>query len=82
MSARDTPEAPAVDVGAVEREREAGTMIATGIGIGALGAAMAAVGGAICPVCVVAGPALVGLGAFRRWRARRGTRPPGSRGHE
>jgi len=46
-------------------------MMATGLGIGVFGAAAALIGGAVCPVCVVATPALLGLGAFRRWRARR-----------
>jgi len=43
-------------------------MIFAGAGIGLLGALTAAIGGAVCPVCVVAAPALIGVGAFRRWR--------------
>jgi hypothetical protein len=56
-----------------EERRDANAMIAGGVGVGALGAVLAALGGAVCPVCVVAAPALVGVGAFKRWRARRRT---------
>ncbi len=48
---------------------DANTLIAGGIGIGAFGIISAAIGGAVCPVCVVAAPALLGVGAYKRWRA-------------
>jgi uncharacterized membrane protein YebE (DUF533 family) len=48
---------------------EANTMIAGGLGIGAFGVISAAIGGAVCPVCVVAAPALLGVGAYKRWKA-------------
>lgn len=51
--------------------RDANSMIASGIGIGALGAVAAAISGAVCPLCIVAVPALVGAGAYKRWRASR-----------
>ena len=54
-----------------EETRDANAMIAAGAGIGLLGVVTAAIGGAVCPVCVVAAPALVGVGALRRWRNRR-----------
>jgi len=54
-----------------EAKKEANALLAGGVGIGVLGAAMAAVGGAVCPVCVVAAPALLGAGAWKRWRASR-----------
>lgn len=65
--------------GAPERDhegevRDANAMIASGIGVGALGAAAAVIGGAVCPVCIVAVPALVGAGAYKRWRACRSRR--------
>jgi hypothetical protein len=57
--------------------KDANTLIAGGLGIGAFGLISAAIGGAVCPVCVVAAPALVGVGAYKRWRARReGARSP------
>lgn len=52
-------------------DRDATTMIASGVGIGVIGALSAAIGAAACPVCVVAAPALVGFGAYRKWRAAR-----------
>ena len=51
--------------------REGTRLMVSGVGLGAIGAASAAVLGATCPVCVVGAPALVGWGAYRRWRARR-----------
>ena len=58
--------------------RDANAIIASGIGIGVLGAATAALSGAACPVCIVAVPALVGAGAYKRWRASRQRRTAGS----
>ncbi len=49
---------------------DANAMMATGAGIAAVGLASALIGGAACPVCIVAAPALLGIGAFRKWRAR------------
>jgi len=40
------------------------------------GAASAAVLGATCPVCVVGAPALVGWGAYKRWKATRSSDTP------
>lgn len=60
---------PTVD--ADKEKRDANTMMVTGAGIGVFGAVAAAIGGAVCPVCVVAAPALLGVGAFRRWRNTR-----------
>jgi hypothetical protein len=54
-----------------QEARDANAMIAGGLGIGAFGAVAAAIGGAVCPICVVAAPALIGMGALRRWRATR-----------
>lgn len=53
------------------RERDASAMIAAGVGVGVIGVVSAAIGGAICPACVVAAPLLVGVGAYRKARARR-----------
>ena len=48
---------------------DANTLILGGLGIGAFGIVSAAIGAAVCPVCVVAGPALLGVGAYKRWKA-------------
>jgi hypothetical protein len=59
--------------------RAATELIASGIGIGVLGTVAAVISGAVCPVCVVAAPALIGVGAYRRWRAARPRLSPTSR---
>lgn len=55
-------------------EEDANALMVAGAGIGALGAVTAMIGGAVCPVCVVAAPALIGVGAFRKWKASRAKR--------
>jgi len=45
--------------------------------VGAWGAASGVLLGAVCPVCVVAAPALVGVGLLRRWQAGRSGFQPG-----
>jgi hypothetical protein len=52
----------------VEQRKEANSFIATGVGVAAIGAVSAVIGGAICPMCVVAAPALLGVGAVQRIR--------------
>jgi hypothetical protein len=37
-------------------------------GLGTLGAVSAIVGAAVCPICVVATPALLGVGLYKRWK--------------
>jgi hypothetical protein len=63
------PRGARVEPGEDER-REDDALIAGGVGIGALGVLTAVVGGAVCPVCVVAAPVLVGAGVFRKLRKR------------
>jgi len=52
-----------------ERRARANEMIGMGAGIGAFGLASLATLGAVCPVCVVAAPALLGVGLYRRAKA-------------
>ncbi len=49
---------------------DANSCILLGAGVGALGAGAALAAGAVCPVCVVVSPALVGLGLVRRLQLR------------
>ena len=60
---------------------DASSLILGGLGIGAFGIISAAVGGAVCPICVVAAPALIGFGAYKRYKgwksARRRANPLG-----
>ena len=57
-------------------QAEANQLITGGLGLGAFGAASAALLGAVCPICVVAAPALVGAGLYKRYKARGCAEPP------
>ena len=52
--------------------KEGNQLLGLGLGVGAWGAASGLLLGAVCPVCLVAAPALVGVGLARRWQAARG----------
>lgn len=54
-----------------DEAREANRLISSGVILGIVGAASAVVLGATCPLCVVGAPALVGWGAYERYRAAR-----------
>ncbi|MDX2095010.1 MAG: hypothetical protein SFW64_03625 [Alphaproteobacteria bacterium] len=52
--------------------RETGTSnLLMGAGIGAYGTASFVATGAICPVCIVLTPVLLGAGAYQRLKSRR-----------
>lgn len=59
------------------RRKEGNQLLGLGLGVGAWGAASGVLLGAVCPVCVVAAPALVGVGLLRRWQAGRSGCQPG-----
>lgn len=54
-----------------DEQAEANSFLATGASVAAIGVAGAVIGGAVCPVCVVAAPALLGVGVWKRLRAKR-----------
>jgi len=54
-----------------EQRSEANTAILTGAGLGAWGAFSAAALGAVCPLCVVVAPALLGYGAYKHYDLRK-----------
>ncbi len=55
-----------------EKDRGSGNeLLASGLGVGAVGALGALVTGAVCPLCIVATPALLGVGLVQKWYARR-----------
>ncbi len=56
---------------AAAKKREANAVIAIGAGVGALGAGAALVAGAVCPLCVVIAPGLIGMGIVARVKASR-----------
>ena len=62
---------PEVEKGKTQREidsekREANSCIGLGLGVGALGVGGALLSAAVCPICVVVAPALVGAGMIKR----------------
>ena len=57
-----------------QQRSDGNAMLGAGAGIGAFGVISAAVLGAACPLCVVAAPALLGVGAYKRIKARRRAR--------
>ena len=65
----ESMEEKATIVEASKDKKDANTCMALGVGVGALGAASAALSGAVCPLCIFIAPALVGYGAYRRWKA-------------
>lgn len=67
--------------GEEEPQSRAASLVAAGVSVGLVGAIGAVLGGAVCPVCVVAAPALVGAGAYQAWRAR-ARRPPDTQGSQ
>ncbi len=58
-----------------EEAAEGTRLMLSGASLGLLGVASAALLGATCPLCVVGAPALVGWGAYKRYRASRKDEP-------
>lgn len=51
-----------------KKPRESTDLLMAGAGVAAIGVVGAIVGTAVCPVCVVASPVLLGVGLYKRWR--------------
>lgn len=73
---RDDTEVAATAAEAAQRQRQGqranesgNSLLLTGLGVGAIGLAGAALG-AVCPLCVVATPALLSVGAVQKLRAK------------
>lgn len=49
--------------------RDAGSCLAMGAGIGAVGTISAVLIGATCPICIVMAPALIGMGLVKGYAA-------------
>ncbi len=47
--------------------RDANSCMAMGAGLGVVGAGTALLAGATCPLCIVLAPALIGVGAWKRF---------------
>lgn len=50
-------------------KKDGNTCLALGAGVGVLGAAGAVIAGAVCPLCYFIAPGLLGIGAYKRWKA-------------
>ena len=48
-----------------------GTELVAGGALGLLAAAEAAVGAAVCPLCVIGAPILLGVGAYKKLREKK-----------
>ncbi len=59
------------DLLAEKRNKEANTCLGLGVGVGALGAAGAAISGAVCPICFIAVPGLIGVGVAKKLRKKK-----------
>ena len=58
-------------VDATKLNSDGNKCLAIGTGVGVLGAAGAIIGGALCPLCVVVAPGIIGVGAYSKWKAKR-----------
>lgn len=54
-----------------QERREASSCIALGIGVGALGVGGAILSSAVCPICFIVAPGLVGAGVYKHRKLRR-----------
>ncbi len=59
------------DTDATDAMSEANGKVKWGLGIGAFAVASYAVLGSVCPLCLIASPALIGAGLLGRAKARR-----------
>jgi hypothetical protein len=50
---------------------DANMLLGTGVGVGVYGTVMATATGIVCPACVVIAPALLGAGAYKKWREKK-----------
>jgi len=49
---------------------DANILIGTGVGVGGYGAVLAAATGTICTACLIFAPALIGVGIYKRSKAK------------
>lgn len=58
-------------LGVTSEKREANTCVALGAGVGALGIGAALVTGAVCPICFIVAPGIIGAGVLKHWNIRK-----------
>jgi hypothetical protein len=66
-SANESDKTPSVE----ELRTESNSYLGAGVGLGVFGVASGALLGAVCPLCIVATPALLGAGVYKRICANR-----------
>lgn len=59
-------------------KREANHCMALGAGVGALGVGAALATGAVCPICFIVAPGIVGAGILKRWYINKAEKERGS----
>ena len=75
----ENSESEAVDVehdAEKAEKREANACIGLGLGVGAVGVGGALLSAAVCPICVVVAPGLLGAGVIKRIRIGKRRRNP------
>ncbi len=71
-TAADPPDTDRSIEDAIAAERaEANRLMISGVALGALDVVAIAALGVGCPLCAVGAPALLGWGAYRRWKVKR-----------
>ncbi len=53
-----------------EEIKKSNTCLATGAGVGAYGVGVKLSAGYFCPLCLIAAPAFLGVGVYKRWKAK------------
>jgi hypothetical protein len=70
MTSSGNNDSPESSIAQDEQVRGANNCMLLGAGVGVLGAGSALIAGAVCPLCVVVSPALIGLGFARRMQLK------------
>ena len=58
-------------IDATKAKQEANAIMGIGAGVALVGAGSAAILGAVCPLCFIIGPGLIGAGAYNRLSAKK-----------
>jgi len=71
MSSAERPKEPAARLSVEQLRSDSNSYLGAGVGLGVFGLASGALLGAVCPLCIVATPALLGAGVYKRFCANR-----------
>ena len=67
----DNEKTPKCDSSPEALNADGNKCLAIGTGVGVLGTGAAIITGAVCPICYIATPVLLGMGVFQKWKAKR-----------